>query len=285
MHRFILIIALLSSGYSHSIHASELRISAEELNQNLSNDDIIILDVRDKNDYDVEHIDNAISFPAELTYDDKTVNGKIQQPQLMQKYLRERGIDTRSKVVIYDIDHVIDASRVFWALEVYGITHLRVLDKGFNYWKDKEYPVSQSVPSIQPGNYISTINHKRLASKFATQLSINHKNKLIIDARSRPAYLGEVSVAKRFGHIPSAISVPFTENLIQENGFTGLKSIDELRELYASVPKDKKIIIYCKIGRVSTANYFALRELGYDVTNYDASWREWGNDESLPIEK
>ena len=33
----------------------------------------------------------------------------------------------------------------------------------------------------------------------------------------------------------------------------------------------------------ATTNYFALRELGFDVAAYDASWREWGNDYNLPI--
>jgi len=31
--------------------------------------------------------------------------------------------------------------------------------------------------------------------------------------------------------------------------------------------------------------YLALRLLGYDVTNYDRSWREWRSDDDLPVEK
>jgi 3-mercaptopyruvate sulfurtransferase SseA len=31
---------------------------------------------------------------------------------------------------------------------------------------------------------------------------------------------------------------------------------------------------------------FTLRLLGYDrVTNYDASFREWGNEEGMPMER
>ena len=47
--------------------------------------------------------------------------------------------------------------------------------------------------------------------------------------------------------------------------------------------KNKKIISYCDIGKISSSNYFALRQLGYEVANYDASWKEWGNDLELPI--
>ena len=62
-----------------------------------------------------------------------------------------------------------------------------------------------------------------------------------------------------------------------------LKSRQELSELYKDLPKDKKIITYCSVGLASSLEYLVLRELGYDVANYDASWKEWGNDASLPI--
>ena len=285
MSKFLLFTALLASFYIGATEASQLRISAEELNNASAHNDIVILDVRNKNDYEVGHIKGAINFPVGLTYVDKEINGKIQKPALMQKYLKERGIDTQSKVIIYDEGGIVDASRVFWTLEVYGLTQVQILDRGYKYWRSKNFAISQASPQITPSQYIAMINHKRLASKFTTQLAIHNKNKVVIDARSEPAYLGQTSVAKRFGHIPRAISVPFEKNIIQDSEFAGLKPINELKSLYADIPEGKKVIIYCKIGRVSSTNYFALRELGYDVANYDASWREWGNDETLPIEK
>lgn len=265
--------------------AADLRVTAEELNRINGVENVVILDARNKNDYDIDHIKNAISFPVELTYLNLQENGKIQQPIMMQKYLVERGLDTNSKVIIYDEGNMIDSARLFWALEVYGLKHVRILDQGYKFWSSKKFPLSQEVPKIKPSKYIATIKHNRLASKFTTQLAINNKNKVVIDARSVPAYLGKTSVAKRFGHIPGALSVPFSHNIVQNEGFSGLKPIGELKKLYSNIPVGKKVIIYCKVGRVSSTNYFALRELGHDVANYDASWREWGNDESLPIEK
>jgi len=267
------------------LQATALRISPEELNQRLDNQSLTILDVRSKNDYDVIHIKNALNFPVELTYTKKNLDGKIQKPKKMQQFLRERGIDTHSNVIIYDNEKLIDAARVFWALEVYGLTNVKILDHGFNYWLSKNLSTSQDTPKVKSSKYVSTINHQRLSSKFATQIAIHSKNKIVIDARPLKAYKGEVSVARRFGHIPSAINIPFNHNIMQDSDYSALKPIKELKKLYVDLPRDKKIIIYCKIGRVSSTNYFALRELGYDVSNYDASWREWGNDDSLPIEK
>jgi len=280
-HSVLILIYFLSN----SLNATTLRMTPEELLTHLDKQSLIIIDTRNKNDYDVEHIRNAINFPVKLTYANQKINGQLQNPLKMQTYLRERGINIQSKIVIYDGGQLVDAARIFWALEVYGLTHVKILDHGFNYWLNKDYPTSQEKPEIKPSQYITTLNHQRLSSKFTTQLATKNKNKIIIDARSNEAYKGKTSVAKRFGHIPSAINVHFNKNLILDENFTALKPIAELKKLYSNIPQDKKVIIYCKIGRVSSTNYFALRELGHDVSNYDASWREWGNDESLPIEK
>lgn len=285
MRNLSICILLLLSFATENLYAESLRISPEELRQQINDKQLIILDTRKKNDYDVGHIKNAINFPVAITYANQKVNGQIQQPTQMQNYLRQAGISLNSKVVIYDGGQLVDAARVFWTLEVYGLQNVKVLDHGFNYWLSKNFPISQNTPVIKSSQYIATINHQRLASKFTTQLAINNSNKIVIDARSQPAYKGETSVAKRFGHIPSAINVPFGHNINHDSEFSTIKPIQELKKIYSDIPLGKKVIIYCKIGRVSSTNYFALRELGHDVSNYDASWREWGNDDTLPIEK
>lgn len=136
-----------------------------------------------------------------------------------------------------------------------------------------------------PSQYIASINHKRLASKFTTQLATHNTNQLVIDARTSSDYIADTSSAKRFGHIPTALSIPAEHNFSITEGFASLKTGNQLTEIYSKAPKNKKIVIYCAIGCVSSVNYLALRELGYDVSNYDASWNEWGNDLKLPIEK
>lgn len=266
-------------------YAESLRVSPEWLQQNLHNKDMIIIDSRSENDYDVEHIAGAISLSHELTYQQKQKGGNIVEPDVMQQILQQRGIDNNKKIVVYDGGEMFDASRVFWALEVYGIKDVKVLTPGYQYWLAKNYQVSSDKPTLTPGSYVPSIDHRKIASKFATQLATNSPGKVIVDARSLNAYSGKESTAKRFGHIPSAISIPVSVNLMKVDGVPSLRSQKELADVYANLPKDKKVILYCEVGRVSSTNYLILRELGYDVANYDASWREWGNDFNLPIEK
>ncbi len=270
--------------FHHGLWAdSTLRISLDALKSNLNK--YLILDVRSSTAYRQGHIPGAINFPINFTYANKDVNGKIASPVQMQELLRQRGIDKDSPIVIYDNGDLVDAARLFWALEVYGITSVKVLEQGFEAWKKKQFPVSQKIPQPPRSKYIATIDHRRLASKFTTLLATKNPRQIIIDARARPAYEGKVSTAKRFGHIPTAINIPASHNIAHHHPVSALQSMSALKDLYKDIPRDSQVIIYCAIGRVSSSGYFALRELGYNVANYDASWNEWANDFSLPVEK
>lgn len=268
-----------------SAHADLLRVTPEWLKSNLKKENLVILDSRPKENYELGHIDGAINFPDALTYQQKSTGGRIVESAVMQRLLRERGIDYDKTVVIYDGGQIKDAARVFWALEVYGLKNVKVLSHGYDDWERRKFPVSKTVPEVKPSDYVVSINHHRIASKFSTQIAMKNPKQTIVDARDIDSYNGRKSTAKRFGHIPTAINIPITHNLEKKDGVSSIKTLDQLKELYSELPKSSKVVTYCEIGRASATVYLALRELGYDVSNYDASWREWGNDFNLPIAK
>ena len=270
-------IFLLTLLVSLPLFSSLLRIEPEELTKNLEK--FKILDTRESSVYKEGHIDGALNFPVSLTYEHITTNGKLTTPIKMQKIIQELGLDTNSAIVIYDDGTFFDASRLFWALEVYGFTNVKLLNTGYKNWKSLKYQTSTNTPNVKKSSYIAQVNSNRLATKFTTQIATKNPNQIIIDARANQAYLGQKSSAKRFGHIPKAINYPAAHNIANQK----LQTIDNLQKLYSDVDKSKKVVLYCAIGRIAATNYFALRELEYDVANYDASWKEWGNDNTLPI--
>ncbi|MBN2864972.1 MAG: sulfurtransferase [Thiotrichales bacterium] len=260
---------------------TNLRISADTLQNQLGQ--WILLDARPAEAYQAGHLPGALNFPVSDTYAHQKHNGKIIEPVQMQQRLRALGVDATSAVVVYDDGQMLDAARLFWTLEVYGLNKVKVLNQGFGGWQKVPRPVSQDLPQVQPSNYVTNINSKRLATRFTTLLATQNPNQVIVDARPLEAYLGKVSSAKRYGHILKAINIPASHNLSQDLDVFSLQSLDTLKDLYKDIPKNNKVILYCAIGRISATNYLALRELGYDVANYDASWKEWGNDFALPI--
>ena len=263
------------------LNATNLRIEAKELSATL--DKYKILDTRNNRLFLKGHIKSAINFPIKFTYEHQKINGKISQPIKMQKIIREFGLNIDDKIVIYSDGTFFDAARLFWTLEVYGFNDLKLLNAGFDSWKSDGYESSYSSVKVTPSDYIAEIDSKKLATKFTTQIATKNPNQIIIDARSFKSYRGEKSSAKRYGHIPKAINIPAAHNINYGKNSAKLKTIANLQDMYKSIDKGKKVVLYCAIGRISSTNYFALRELGYDVSNYDASWKEWGNDYNLPI--
>ncbi|WP_428737276.1 sulfurtransferase [Sulfurimonas sp.] len=264
------------------IYAKSLEVDLNTLNSHLQ--EYKILDARSEELYTKSHINGAINFPINMTYANLKLNGKIANPLQMQQLLQKLGLDIDDNVVIYDDGSFTNAARIFWALEVYGFKDVKLLETGFSHWRELHYPISNTTPKLKQSNYIATINNQKLATKFTTLLATKNPNYVIVDARTLPAYLGKISSAKRYGHIPKAINIPAHANISKDQNSSHIKSINSLKNLYSKIPNTKKVILYCTIGKASATNYFALRQLGYDVSNYDASWKEWGNDFSLDIE-
>ena len=69
-----------------SLKAEDLRLQIEQLSRDISSYKVI--DVRPETYYQQGHIKNALNFPIALTYDNKSVNGKLTEPNKMQDILR-----------------------------------------------------------------------------------------------------------------------------------------------------------------------------------------------------
>ncbi len=281
----LLVISFPLNLLAESLKTDSLRVDANWLSSQLDNENLVVLDVRPREDYELEHIPGALHFPESMTYRNQDEGGSIVEPNIIQKSLQELGVDTHHEIVVYDDGKLFKSSRVFWTLEVYGFKNVRVLNGGLVAWKKPGFPLTDEVSKRPPSKYVAMVDHQRIASKFSTQLATINPKQTVIDARSTKAYRGETSTAKRFGHIPSAINIAVHQQFENTDNANFLLNSDELRNLYSGVPKDEKVVLYCEVGKVSSTNYLVLRELGYDVANYDASWREWGNDFTLPIEK
>ena len=95
----------------------------------------------------------------------------------------------------------------------------------------------------------------------------------LVDARSSSEYVG--------GHIPSARSVNWTQNL--EGGL--LRPRAELEALYSGLAPDQTTVTYCASGLRGSFAWLTLTALGYsDARLYDGSWNEWGAG-GFPVEQ
>lgn len=269
----------LATGVSPIIDLATLKAHLAQAHPGL-----LLVDVRDNETYLQGHIPGAINLPVEHTFNQQGDRTRIASLQQILENLRQAGIQNSDYLVLYDDGMLRSAAHVFWVLETYGHQKLSVLDGGIAGWIAQHGNVTSIETQLPKSQYLPSISTHRLSTELTTLMAIKNTHVEIIDARNRQEYLGITSKARRKGHIPSAISIPWHENLEQGGPTPSVKPKKALLSLYSELDKKDKVITYCNRGKESALTYLVLRSLGYNVSVYDGAWLEWGNDDQLPIE-
>lgn len=280
----LLLISILLSGSIFALESKKDAIPAivplSWLQDNIKNKDIVIIDLRDYDVYKEGHIEGAFNMPAIKSLFDK----KFMMPKLdlLQDLFSNAGVDSNSLVVAYGDGSFIWSARLYWVLEILGHDNVGILDVGYGNWSKNAIATTTEDSIIKKTNFIPRVDNTKIQTKLSTLMAINKKT--VIDGRKVSHYEGKESLAKRFGHIPTAKNYACTQNYqVSKNG-NKMKNLKDLKEVYKDLPKDKEIILYCDGGAEAALNYIVLQELGYKASVYDGSWLEWGNDPSVPIE-
>ena len=156
------------------------------------------------------------------------------------------------------------------------------LNGGLEAWKKAKYPVTKDVPLVKKGNFKASPGNLIVDAAYVLQ-SLRSDSSVVVDARMKRFYDGDVTGNPRDGHIAGALNIPYTEMVDSLNAF---KSEEQLNAYFTPVTAaDKKeIVLYCFIGQTASVVYIAGRVLGYRMRLYDASLQEWSRRDELPME-
>jgi len=266
-------------------------VSADWAEKNLGTPGLVFVEVdEDTSAYDAGHIPGAVKIDWKQDLQDPVRRDFVNQSQF-EALLSERGISNDDTVVLYGGNNNWFAAYAYWYFKLYGHGDVKLLDGGRKRWELDNRPLVKDATSRPQTSYTAQAQDLSIrAFRDDVLAAIGSQN--LVDVRSPDEYAGRLLApahlpqeqAQRAGHIPTAISVPWSKAANEDGTF---KSDDELRSLYGAAGLDasKDTIAYCRIGERSSHTWFVLRELlgEQNVKNYDGSWTEYGSLVGVPV--
>jgi thiosulfate/3-mercaptopyruvate sulfurtransferase len=266
-------------------------VSAEWAEKNLDAPGVVFVEVdEDTTAYDGGHIPGAVKLDWKKDLQDPVRRDFVNRQQF-EALLSSRGIGNDDTVILYGGNNNWFAAYAYWYFKLYGHGDVKLLDGGRKKWELDNRTLTTDPVSRPATNYQATDQDLAIrAFRDDVVASIGVQN--LIDVRSPDEYAGRLLApahlpqeqAQRPGHVPTALSVPWSKAANEDGTF---KSDDELRKIYADAGLDdgKDTIAYCRIGERSSHTWFVLRELlGHErVKNYDGSWTEYGSLVGVPV--
>jgi thiosulfate/3-mercaptopyruvate sulfurtransferase len=269
----------------------DVLVTADWAEKSIGGDGLVFVEVdEDTTAYDGGHIPGAVKIDWKLELQDPVRRDFVNKEQF-EALLSRKGISNDDTVILYGGNNNWFAAYAYWYFKLYGHRNVKLLDGGRKKWELDNRPYSTDLPNRAATEYRAQEQDKSIrAFRDEVVAAIGKEN--LVDVRSPDEYAGRLLApahlpqeqAQRAGHIPTALSVPWSKAANEDGTF---KSDDQLRALYteAGLDDSRETIAYCRIGERSSHTWFALHELlGHPkVRNYDGSWTEYGSLVGVPV--
>ena len=262
-------------------------VDVEWLKDHIDDPDVCIVDTRPACDYIRGHIKNSVNIGlSDIVKTRRGLPSMCISEKEIGSVLGNKGIGNDTPVFAYDNFGGIFASRLLWTLEYFGHKNVMIFDGSIKRWMDDGEKFTVAITRIKKASYTANQDESRIATKEWILAHLNDNNVKFLDVRTSGEYEGMTVYGTRGGHIPGAVNLHWLDTIDPTSG--RFRQAKELKAIYEKIgiKPDKEIVTYCWMGLRASHTYAILRLLGYsNVRVYDSSWSEWGEIESLPVER
>ncbi|MDA3891088.1 MAG: rhodanese-like domain-containing protein [Salinivirgaceae bacterium] len=264
---------------------------------------------RNREAYLSGHIPGAIDMDTLALETPETWNRR--PPEELKKALEAHGITADTTVIMYgkfmtpDNDDEfpgsaaghIGAIRNTMIMLYAGVKDVRVLNGGFQSWKDAGYGIeTDDVQKAQVADFGVKIPAKPeiIVDILQAKDMLKSTDAELISTRSWAEYIGEVSgynYIEKKGRIPGSIFGNCGTDAYRMENYRNLdhtiREAQEVIEIWekVNITPDKHLAFYCGTGWRGSEAFYNAWLMGWSrVSVFDGGWLEWSNDPNNPYE-
>lgn len=273
-------------------------VTAEWLKAHVGDENVAIIDIRDKIDEtdlgDLPFIANAAVAPyasAGWRTEVDGVPGQIPPTEQIAALISSLGVDADDHVVIVpwgtDSSEFGGATRVYWTFKYLGHDAVSILDGGWRQYDavGGERVAAAATPAA--AEFPVNVRPELRATTPDVEAALAAGTKLV-DGRPEEQFLGQSKspVVRIEGTIPGAVNIPHSKFYSAEYASFALPETVAALAQGAGLVPDEKNIVFCNTGHWASIAWFALHEVGgnKNTAMYDGSMAEWAADPARPIQ-
>ena len=291
--------------------SSGLLVSPSELAAVLKDPTVVVVAVgTNPADFELGHVPGArfVRY-GDIAIDADGLTSELPPVADLRRVLANAGIGDRSKVIIYG--STIAATRMFFTLDYFGHPYARVLNGGWNAWKESGGAIETGPPPPIKHRLDADLTPKVQAQRVVTadwikerlappKLADSHASggglssptlrqaqgrpersrgakMTLLDARPDAEFTGADGGMNGMhvkGHLPGAQQLVWNTLLDSSGRFLPDAELEKKYDAIGAA-QGTPLVSYCLVGMRASVTYFVARHLGYDARLYDGSIVDW----------
>jgi len=249
------VVADAANAYFANMPADVYKISEKDFIAKVkANENMLILDIRQADVYAKGHIKGAVNLPWGTAISDNLEKFPKDKPIMVYCYTGQTAGQTVALLNVAGFN--AKSVHLGWDL---GISKAEGVA---DVTETKANELPKAAAEIKPEIKAAIASYYKGLSEIKDPVYKNYKiseddAKKLVDARDKSVVILSVRSAEDYakGHIEGAVNIPFAKGM--EKSFNTL-------------PKDKKIIVYCYTGQTAGQTVAILKLLGYDAVSLNA---------------